>query len=422
LRICSDLFALARPLRNPADLDPLIEWIGDSRFVLLGEASHGTAEYYEWRATLSKRLIQDKGFSLIAVEGDWPDCYRVNRYVKGMPGAGESARDVLHAFERWPTWMWANEEFVSLAEWLREHNEPLPEEKKVGFFGLDVYSLWDSLHAVMDYLHRVDSRALPAAWKAFRCFEPYSGDVQEFARATRFVPNACEEEVINLLAELLRKASDHRASGREAYFQAEQNALVLKNSEAYYRAMIRGGPKSWNIRDRHMTETRERLTKHHGPASKAIVWEHNTHIGDAHYTDMAEEGMVDVGQLVREKFVDEGVVLVGFGSFMGSVIAGREWEAPMEEMMVPPARSGSWEDVLHQAGADDKLLLFDEDSRSGPLLAGRGHRAIRRGLPPGIRALPQLRADGAASPLRRLPLPRQDPGAAPATHAGAARG
>jgi erythromycin esterase-like protein len=368
--------ALAQPLRTSQDLDPLLELIGDARYVVLGEASHGTAEYYTWRARLSQRLIRENGFSFIAVEGDWPDCYRVNRYVKGFPEAGESAREVLHAFERWPTWMWANEEIVALTEWLRQHNHHLPEDQRVGFYGLDVYSLWDSLYAILDYLHRVDPAALPAAWKAFRCFEPYGEDVQEYARATRFVPNACEDEVVNLLRQLRGKAAAYRADDPEAYFQTEQNALVLQHAEAYYRAMVRGGPGSWNIRDRHMTETLERLMRHHGPAAKAIVWEHNTHIGDARFTDMADEGIVNVGQLVRERHGGEGVVLVGFGSYQGRVIAAREWEAPMEEMPVPRARAGSWEALLHQAGADDKLLLFADAGQADALLVPRGHRAI----------------------------------------------
>jgi erythromycin esterase len=368
--------AFARPLRRPEDLDPLLERIGESRYVLLGEASHGTAEYYTWRATLSQRLIREKGFSFIAVEGDWPVCYLVNRCVKDLPEAGESVVEVLHAFERWPTWMWANEEVVALAEWLRRHNEGLAEEKKAGFYGLDVYSLWESLYAVMGYLHRVDPAALPAVWRAFRCFEPYGEDVQEYAQAARFVPNACEGEVIGLLTRLRHDAPAYQADGREGFFQAEQNALVLKNAEAYYRAMVRGGPDSWNIRDRHMTETLERLMTHHGPDAKTIVWEHNTHIGDARFTDMAEDGMVNVGQLVRQGHGGEGVVLVGFGSHHGSVIAGRQWGAPMEQMPVPPAREGSWEHILHRAGADNKLLLLADADPAREWLEPRGHRAI----------------------------------------------
>lgn len=368
--------ALARPLRYPGDLDPLLNLIGDARYVLLGEASHGTAEYYTWRTHISRRLITEKNFSFIAVEGDWPDCYRVNRYVKGLPDAGDSAREVLHAFERWPTWMWANEEVADLATWLRSHNSQQPDKLKVGFYGLDVYSLWESLYAVMAYLQRIDPSALPAARRAFRCFEAYGEDIQEYARAARFVPNSCEDEVVELLQELRRQAPAFHLDGREAHFVAEQNALVLKNAEAYYRAMVRGGPDSWNIRDRHMTETLERLMRRHGPEARGIVWEHNTHIGDARFTDMADQGEVNVGQLVRERHVTEGVTLVGFGSYRGSVIAGEEWEAPMRRMRVPPARPGSWEHVLHELSADDKMLLFGGAQPTSELLRTRGHRAI----------------------------------------------
>ncbi len=365
-----------RPLNDPPDLDPLLTLIGDARYVLLGEASHGTHEYYTWRAALSRRLIEEKDFSFLAVEGDWPDCYRVNRYVKGHGEAGTDAREVLHAFDRWPTWMWANEEIIDLAEWLRHHNDGLPEDRKIGFYGLDVYSLWDSMYAVLGYLRKADPSALAAARKAFRCFEPYGEDVQEYARSTMWVPDSCEKEVVALLREMQRKAPQFREEGREAFFNAEQNALVLKNAEAYYRTMVRGGAESWNVRDRHMTETLERLMRHHGPKAKAIVWEHNTHIGDARHTDMADAGMVNVGQLVRERHHDEGVVLVGFGSHRGSVIAADEWEAPMQRLEVPPGREGSWEDILHQASAEDKLLLCDGLSGERDLFRERGHRAI----------------------------------------------
>jgi erythromycin esterase-like protein len=378
--VASELLAavrsLSRPLRSPADLDPLLERIGDARYVLLGEASHGTHEYYTWRAALSRRLIEEKGFSFLAVEGDWPDCYRVNRYAKGYPDSGESAREVLHAFERWPTWMWANEEVVELVEWLREHNGGRPGGGRVGFYGLDVYSLWDSLYQVLGYLSKHDPGALPAARRAFQCFEPYGEDVQEYARATRWVDESCEGEVAALLAELRRSARQYPGDGREAHFNAEQNALVVRNAEHYYRTMVRGGPESWNVRDRHMAETLERLTRRHGPQAKWVVWEHNTHVGDARYTDMAGDGMVNVGQLVREGHAGDGVVLVGFGSYRGSVIAGREWEAPVERMGVPPGRPGSWEDVLHRAGAADRLLLLDAARGDGGLLEERGHRAI----------------------------------------------
>jgi erythromycin esterase len=365
----------ARPLNDVTDLDPLMERIGDARYVLLGEASHGTSEYYTWRAEISKRLIREKRFSFIAVEGDWPDCYRVNRYIKGFADAGEKASEVLHAFERWPTWMWANEEVAALAEWLHEHNETVPAGKRVGFYGLDVYSLWDSLYAVMGHLRRAAPEALPIARRAFQCFEPYGEDVQQYARATMLVPTNCTQEVVALLRELRRRGPEFRSDGREAHFNAEQNALVVANAEHYYRTMVRGGRHSWNVRDRHMHETLERLMRFHGPDARAIVWEHNTHIGDARYTDMADDGTVNVGQLVREAHAADDVVLVGFASHRGSVIAAKEWEAPMEGMRVPPARAGSWEEALHETGAADKLLVFSGRER-GPWLDRRGHRAI----------------------------------------------
>jgi erythromycin esterase-like protein len=375
-RLLAAVRSLSRPLRSPADLDPLLDHIADARYVLLGEASHGTHEFYTWRAALSRRLIEEKGFSFIAVEGDWPDCYRVNRYVKEYSDSGDNARDVLHAFARWPTWMWANEEVAEPAEWLRLHNDRAPEDRKVGFYGLDVYSLWDSLYQVLGYLGKHIPSALPAARRAFQCFEPYGEEVHEYARATRWVDESCENEVIALLAELRRSARAYPQDGREAHFNAEQNALVVRNAEHYYRTMMGGGPESWNIRDRHMVETLERLMRHHGPDAKAIVWEHNTHIGDARFTDMADDGMVNVGQLVREGHAAEGVILVGFGSYRGSVIAGEEWEAPMQRMAVPPACPGSWEDILHRAGSADRLLLLDETRAKEDFLAERGHRAI----------------------------------------------
>jgi erythromycin esterase len=270
--LIEEIRARARPLKGPDDLDPLLERIGVARFVLLGEASHGTAEYYNWRAILSRRLILEKGFSFIAVEGDWPACDRLDRYIKGSEDAGADAREALQVFGRWPTWMWANEEVAELAERLRRYNRSRPEPGRVGFHGLDVYSLWDSLYAVLGYLRRVDPTALDAAWRAFRCFEPYGENVQEYARATaRLVPESCEDEVVEVLAQMRRKAPAYREDSRDAAFRAEQNALVVKNAEAYYRAMVRGGPASWNVRDRHMAETLERLARHYGPGSKAIV-------------------------------------------------------------------------------------------------------------------------------------------------------
>lgn len=361
-RQTTSLQEIAHPLGGPESLDPLLDRIGTARYVLLGEASHGTSEYYTWRQQISERLIREKGFSFIAVEGDWPDCYAVNRYIKGAPDAGESAQEVLRKFDRWPTWMWANEEVEALAEWLRRFNADLPEEARIGFYGLDVYSLWDSMYAVVQYLNRIDPKAAQVAKRAYRCFEPYGEDVQEYARATAFVPASCEAEVVQILSMLRRKIREY-PNDREALFNAEQNALIAQNAERYYRTMVHGGPDSWNIRDGHMADTLDRLMQFHGPQSKAIVWGHNTHIGDARATDMAEAGMVNVGQLMRERHGEEKAVLVGFGSYRGSVVAAVEWEAPMEIMPVPPARQGSWEEGVHRNSPEDRLFIFEELDR-----------------------------------------------------------
>ncbi len=365
----------ARELTSARSLDPLLDAIGDARYVLLGEASHGTSEFYTWRTEISKRLIVEKGFSFIAVEGDWPDCQRVNRYVKGLPDSGGKAEEVLHAFERWPTWLWANREVVELTRWLRRHNETLAYDRRVGFYGLDVYSLHDSMAAVVSYLESVDPEAARGAKRAYACFEPFAGDVHEYARATALVPTSCEEEAISMLRELRAKAGEYAGDDRDAFFDAEQNALVARNAELYYRTMVRGGAAAWNVRDHHMADTLDRLVRHHGPLAKAIVWEHNTHIGDARFTDMARSRMVNVGQLARQAHGDEGVVLVGFATHRGTVIAAEEWGAPMRRMRVPDARDGSWDALLHAARAENFLVLLGDDAPVG-LDEPRGHRAI----------------------------------------------
>jgi erythromycin esterase len=377
-RLADGLIRIAKPLGSPNDLDPLMDAIGDARYVLLGEASHGTSEFYTWRTEISKRLIEERDFSFIAVEGDWPDCYRVNRYAKCLPDSGNSAEEVLHAFERWPTWMWANREVVDLVEWMRTHNEKTKPAERVGFFGLDVYSLWESMRAVVEYLEKVDPQLASSAKRAYNCFEPYAEDAQEYARATAIVPTSCEREAIAVLKELHTRAPRFIEDSSEGFFNAEQNALVARNAELYYRTMVRGGPASWNVRDRHMVETLTRLMRHHGAGAKAIVWEHNTHIGDARFTDMARAGMLNVGQVVRESHAEDGVVLVGFGTHRGTVIAADEWGAPMERLRVPAAREDSFEHVLFDAGIGDSILLFDGSDNGGVpgLDEPLGHRAI----------------------------------------------
>jgi erythromycin esterase-like protein len=367
----------AHPLHSKADLQPLFDRIGDAKIVMLGEASHGTHEYYTWRTNISKRLVKEKGFNFIAVEGDWPDCYRLNRFVKGYNPGIKSAIDVLHAFNRWPTWMWANWEIVALADWMQKHNTGLPANKKVGFYGLDVYSLWESMESIMQYLRKTDVAALKVAEEAFSCFEPYRKDEGTgYARASQFVPELCQNEVVDLLKQIQQRLPLYNTD-HENVFSVEQNAIISVNAEKYYRAMIKGGPHSWNVRDRHMADTLARLLKFHGKNSKAIVWEHNTHIGDARATDMADEGMYNIGELARMEHCDKGVVLVGFGSYSGKVIAGKSWGAAIQEMELPEAKNGSVEYLLHKSGKENKLLIMNDFIKNDLFMENHiGHRAV----------------------------------------------
>jgi erythromycin esterase len=364
-------------LQDEPDLDPLMERIGDARYVLIGEASHGTHEYYAWRSALTRRLIQERGFSFVGVEGDWPDCYAVNRSVTHAPGAPADPGEVLHGFARWPTWMWANREVLEFTHWLRAFNEPRSGQERVGFYGLDVYSLWESLNETLDYLKKYHPDHVETAVEAFHCFDPYIEDPQSYALSTRLVPSGCEAEVIKLLSKVRVAAATSEVPPRDERFNAEQNALTAAGAEAYYRAMISGGGESWNVRDQHMVATLERLIAHHDHNAKAIVWEHNSHVGDARWTDMAPAGMINVGQLVRERHSEEGVVLVGFGSYRGTVIASDHWGGPAQAMELPPAREGSTEGLMHSALAGTPSTLFIFDSQL-PAWAHRslGHRAV----------------------------------------------
>jgi erythromycin esterase-like protein len=363
-------------LQGEPDLDRLIDQIGNSRYVLLGEASHGTSEYYTWRAAISRRLIQEKGFNIIAVEGDWPDAYQLNRYIKGDRTAGNTAAEALRSFQRWPTWMWANTEVAEWAEWLRSHNTGQIANQKVGFYGLDVYSLWESMEAVMAYMDRVDPSTAQAARNAYQCFASFQKDEQAYASATIHNPNLCEQALLQSLAKVRQTLASRLQAGDEEAFSIEQNALVAVNAQNYYRQMVRNNAESWNVRDRHMMETINRLMQRHGPGAKIIVWEHNTHVGDARATDMQQEGMVNVGQLVREQHQPEGVYIVGFGSYRGSVIAAGAWESPMRMMKVPEAQPGSWEAMLHHTAPANKLVMLHELAGDPRLGRPIGHRAI----------------------------------------------
>jgi erythromycin esterase len=362
-------------LTTAKDLDALLGGIGDISVVMLGEASHGTHEYYTWRTAISKRLIQEKGFRFIAVEGDWPDCYQINRYIKGYKDAGVNITKVLRNFDRWPTWMWANWEVAALAEWLKEYNHSLPFGKQIGFYGLDVYSLWDSMREMVNYLEKEDPEAAQSVKKAIRCFEPFEENEQAYARYS-LANHGCRDKVLAMLKEI-RLRSHHLDGDQEAGFNTEQNALIAVNAERYYRNMMSFDNESWNVRDTHMMDTLDRLLQFHGAGAKGIVWEHNTHIGDARATNMKRAGMVNIGQLAREQYGINKVYLVGFGSYKGTVIAGEEWGAPMKEMEVPQAPEGSVEHLLHREDPIDRYLLFNTTDDNNTLFeTAIGHRAI----------------------------------------------
>jgi erythromycin esterase len=358
-------------LQSEQDLDVLLSQMGDARFVLLGEASHGTAEFYTWRAAITRRLVREKGFNIIAVEGDWPAAYEVNRYIRGEQNAATAAH-ALQSFRRWPTWMWANQEIATLTEWLRQYNQG-QASNPVGFYGLDMYSLWESLEAIARS-GEADAATLAAVRSAQNCLAPYKQDEQAYAQATA-QGSSCAEALGQVLQAVQNRKSQLPAGHAES-FNAEQNALVAVNAERYYRAMIGSSASSWNIRDRHMMETFNRLSAHHGGNARIIVWEHNTHVGDARYTDMAAAGEVNIGQLVREQHAQAGVYIVGFGTYQGSVIASPYWGGPITNMKVPAAQAGSWEALLHQTAPADKLINLQLWRTDKSLTQRRGHRAI----------------------------------------------
>ena len=358
------------------DLSPIIEAIGDAKIVLLGEASHGTSEFYTVRAELSKRLIKEKGFTLIAVEGDWPSTQQINRYIKGYGHAEQNIREVLTSYNRWPTWMWANEEIADFVSWLKAHNEQNESHHKVGFYGIDIYSLWESLDEVITYLSTTnpDSMELEMAKNALSCFEPFNRHPENYAMSSVNLSQACVDEVSKLLTSIRVNVANYK-NYHEADLNLKINALVAKNAEEYYRALVRSDELSWNIRDEHMVEAINEIMDYHGKEAKIIIWEHNSHIGDASATDMEASGMINVGQIIRGQNSRENVYTVGFGTHRGTVIAADQWGIPFQQIEVPAAIKDSWEDVMHNSGAFNKLLLFNEHNRH-LFVDWIGHRAI----------------------------------------------
>lgn len=358
------------------DIDALLDRIGDARVVLLGEATHGTSEFYRMRARITRELIQRRGFTVVAVEADWPDAARVDHYVRHLPPPVAPGT----AFTRFPTWMWRNREVETFAQWMREHNREIAApERRAGFHGLDLYSLYTSIDAVLRYLDRVDPDAAATARVRYGCLTPWQGDPAAYGRAViTGGMRACEDEVVAMLRDLFEKRLDYQRHDGERYLDALQNARVVANAERYYRAMYYGSRESWNLRDQHMFETLQVLLAFRGPEVKAVVWEHNSHVGNAAATEMGARGELNVGNLARTAYGD-GAYLVGFGTDRGTVAAASDWDGAMELKAIRPSHRDSYERICHEAGIRAFAMALRNPRRRAvrdELSAARLERAI----------------------------------------------
>ena len=366
---------------DDGDYDALIGRARGKRLVLLGEASHGTHEFYAERARISRRLIDELGFDAIAVEADWPDAYRINRYVRG-DATDASAERALAGFLRFPQWMWRNEDVVELVEWMRSRNAAYPDFEQAGFYGIDLYSLHASIEQVLRYLAKVDPDAAVRARERYSCFDSFGGDPQEYGYATSYGAESCEEGVVRQLAELQRNSRRYVngffADAADEHFMAEQNARLVQNAERYYRSMFRGRVSSWNLRDTHMADTVDALLSHlgrDGHESKLIVWAHNSHLGDARATEMGARGEINVGQLLRERHRDQ-VLAVGFTTHTGQVTAARDWDSPSDTRDVVPSLPNSIERLMHDTGRRRFYLDLGASEMRRPLREPLLERAI----------------------------------------------
>ncbi|MCA6119078.1 protein-L-isoaspartate(D-aspartate) O-methyltransferase [Bradyrhizobium sp. WSM 1738] len=347
---------IAEPLPNFDDpaFGRLFDRFADRRVVLLGEASHGTAEFYRARAAITRHLIAQHGFVIVAVEADWPDAAVVDRYVRHR----DARTDTQPPFQRFPTWMWRNTEVAALIEWMRNHNSGLAEmNRRAGFYGLDIYNMSASIASVLKYLDEVDPQAAKIARERYGCLTPWQREPSTYGRAVLSAGyRKCEEAIVQQCQELLQKQIEYAAHDSDEFLNAAQNARLVASAERYYRIMYYGGPESWNLRDTHMFQTLEHLLEARGPASKAIVWAHNSHIGDARSTEMGSvRGELNVGQLCRERFGSEAA-LIGFGTHTGTVAAASDWDGEMEIKRVRPSHRDSYERLCHDAGIAKFLL------------------------------------------------------------------
>jgi protein-L-isoaspartate(D-aspartate) O-methyltransferase len=345
---------------DDVDLGPLLERIGSSKIVLLGEASHGTSEFYQMRARITRELIEKRGFTIVAAEADWPDAARIDRYVRHGPVVQEGDP----AFRRFPTWMWRNADVHDFVEWLRSWNAEVSDPaRRAGFYGLDLYSLFTSIAAVLRYLDDVDPDTAALARRRYACLTPWERDPAVYGRATLTGQyRSCEEPVTRMLRDMMERRLEYTLRDGERFLDATQNARLVADAERYYRVMYYGQVASWNLRDRHMFDTLEALLAFHGPDAKAVVWAHNSHVGNAAATEMSTRGEFNVGQLCREGF-GKDAFLLGFGTDHGTVAAAQDWGAPMQVMAVRPAHAESYERLFHESGMPALLLPLGPTAR-----------------------------------------------------------
>lgn len=373
LKYLQEIITQGQPLKDKGSLRPLVESLKDRKIVMLGESSHGTREFYEWRCAITQDLLENHGFDFVAVEGDWPPCQEISKFVCGENG--RDAHQVLMQFNRWPTWMWANTEVLSFVEWLKDFNGG--KKQAAGFHGLDVYSLYESMDRVIGLLRKLNPELAKIAEKKYSCFEAYRHDEKAYARSLIRTPSGCKKEILDVLNATLNARIKESEKG--PWFDVRQNARVVNNAESYYRAMI-FGEDSWNVRDKHMMETLESLLQKYGHDAKGIIWAHNTHVGDYKATDMVMNGQVNLGGLAREIYGTENVGLVGFGTFSGTVTASYAWDGPEMTFDFPEAFPGSVEETFHSVianvGAQDYFVIFDPLNHRSAFTQVKGHRAI----------------------------------------------
>lgn len=362
---------IAKPIGNEYSYDALLDQIGDAHIVLIGEATHGTQEFYQARIEITRALIEQKNFKAIAIEGDWPDAYTLHRYINGASNKAY-AKKALEGFQRFPSWMWRNETLPPFLRWLRTYNDNVPIKNKVGFYGLDLYSLHTSMQAVIDYLSTIDPEAAENARSRYSCFDHLNLDPESYGYLTSAgIKKSCVQEAIQQLLELQCQAIDYVQQddllSQEEYFYITQNARLVKNAELYYRAMFEDHIYSWNIRDQHMTETLNQLITHltmrQNIPAKIVVWAHNSHVGDARATEFGERGELNMGQLVRDQYGTDAY-LIGFSTYQGTVTAASEWDKPAECKKINPGIPGSYEALFHDLQYKNFLLDLRSNRKS----------------------------------------------------------